>query len=242
MEPTPPSLTLNPSEVEAGGTAEGTVTLSGPAPPGGVAVSLSSSKPKVARVEPSVTIEEGKRSGTFTVSTSAESASSISTLPISHYGKYLLVAASSKDNCPYGDYSPTHYDDTCGTPPPETTDICQNGDYSGNYYDGICGESSQQTTDNCPNGDYSGDYYDGICGEPSQQTTDNCQNGDYSGDYYDGTCGQGPYETTQEPGPGPDETTQERKEESRKQPVEVTITASLKGVARSATLTVQRIQ
>jgi hypothetical protein len=195
-ETTPPSLTLNPSEVEAGETVEGTVTLSNPAPPNGVVVTLSSSKPKVARVEPSITIEEGKRSGTFTVSTSAMSASSISTLSISHHGKYLLVAL----------------------------------------------QTDESTVDDCPDGDYSDSYYDGTCGEPPPETTDICPDGDYSDSYYDGTCGHGPDETTQEPGPGPDKTTQQRKEESRKQPVEVTITASLKGVARSATLTVQRIQ
>jgi hypothetical protein len=70
--PTLNSLTLNPSTVVGGllGSSTGTVTLSGPAPSGGVVVSLSTSNSSVARVPVSVTVPAGATSATFTVNTS----------------------------------------------------------------------------------------------------------------------------------------------------------------------------
>jgi hypothetical protein len=68
----PPSLTLltlNPSSVTAGGSSTGTVTLSGPAPSGGVVVSLSSSDNNEAAVQSSVTIPAGAPTATFKVNT-----------------------------------------------------------------------------------------------------------------------------------------------------------------------------
>jgi hypothetical protein len=65
------SLTLNPTSVLGGvQSSTGTVTLSGPAPSGGVQVTLSSSNTAVARVPPSVTVQAGATSGTFTVTPS----------------------------------------------------------------------------------------------------------------------------------------------------------------------------
>jgi hypothetical protein len=69
------SLTLQPTSVKGGNgnTSTGTVTLSGPAPTGGLSVTLSSSQPTIAAVPTnpsSVTVPAGARSATFTVSTS----------------------------------------------------------------------------------------------------------------------------------------------------------------------------
>jgi len=63
------SLTLSPSSVRAGKTARGTVTLSGPAPAGGVVVTLSSSAPAAAGTPGSVTILPGATAATFTITT-----------------------------------------------------------------------------------------------------------------------------------------------------------------------------
>jgi hypothetical protein len=66
--PTLVSLSLNPTAVVGGKTSTGTVTLSGPAPTGGMKVSLTSSA-GAATVPASVTIPAGKTSATFTVKT-----------------------------------------------------------------------------------------------------------------------------------------------------------------------------
>ncbi len=68
------SLTLNPTSVVGGNSSQGTVTLSGAAPPGGAVVNLSSSNTTVATVPPSVTVLAGATSATFTVTTSAVAA------------------------------------------------------------------------------------------------------------------------------------------------------------------------
>jgi hypothetical protein len=64
------SLTLNPSSAVGGlGSSIGTVTLSGPAPPNGALIMLSSSS-GAAGVPSSVTVPAGATSATFTVTTS----------------------------------------------------------------------------------------------------------------------------------------------------------------------------
>ncbi|HTF26536.1 MAG TPA: S8 family serine peptidase, partial [Candidatus Limnocylindria bacterium] len=84
--PTLSSLTLNPASVTGGAqTSTGTVTLSGPAPSGGIAVSLSSST-STATVPASVTVVSGASSATFTVSTSAVTASTPVTISASYAG------------------------------------------------------------------------------------------------------------------------------------------------------------
>lgn len=66
------SLTLNPSTVESGGSSSGTVTIDGPAPAGGLTVSLQSSLPGVASPSgSSVVIPAGARSATFVVDAGA---------------------------------------------------------------------------------------------------------------------------------------------------------------------------
>jgi len=73
------SLTISPTSVWGGSTATGTVTLSGPAPAGGVVVQLRSSSSR-ASVPSSVTIPAGATSARFTIQT--RSAFSITTVTI----------------------------------------------------------------------------------------------------------------------------------------------------------------
>ena len=63
------SLTLDPTTLVGGGTSIGTVTLSAPAPSGGVVVSLTSDNPNVARVPATITVGAGKSTATFKVTT-----------------------------------------------------------------------------------------------------------------------------------------------------------------------------
>ncbi|HKV24753.1 MAG TPA: hypothetical protein VJN93_09200 [Candidatus Acidoferrum sp.] len=76
------SLTLNPSNVVGGRSSSGTVTLSAPAPAGGVVVSLSSSNPAAAQVpsSASVTIPAAATSASFTITTSAVNSSTSVTI------------------------------------------------------------------------------------------------------------------------------------------------------------------
>lgn len=70
--PSAPSLTslsLAPSTVRSGSSSQGTVTLSGPAPAGGVQVNLASSNTSVATVPASVTVAAGASAATFAVQT-----------------------------------------------------------------------------------------------------------------------------------------------------------------------------
>jgi hypothetical protein len=67
------AVSVSPSSVVGGSTAQGTVTLTGGAPSGGALVSLSSANPSVV-VPSSATVGAGASSVTFTVNTSAVSA------------------------------------------------------------------------------------------------------------------------------------------------------------------------
>ena len=62
-------LAITPAAVASGLTAKGTVTISAPAPSGGLAVPLSSSDTTVASVPASVTIPSGGTSTTFNITT-----------------------------------------------------------------------------------------------------------------------------------------------------------------------------
>jgi len=64
------SLSLSPNSVRRGSSATGTVTLTSPAPVGGVNVLLTSANTSVATTPASVTVPSGASSATFTVSTS----------------------------------------------------------------------------------------------------------------------------------------------------------------------------
>lgn len=75
------SLALSPNPVVGPAPAGGTVTLDCPAPPGGIAVALSSTSTAVARPDvPSLTIPAGSNQGTFTVTTADVSSQSFATL------------------------------------------------------------------------------------------------------------------------------------------------------------------
>ena len=60
-------VTATPALVVAGEQAEATVTLSAPAPAGGLAVTFESRNPAIAGVVPAITIPEGAREGSVTV-------------------------------------------------------------------------------------------------------------------------------------------------------------------------------
>lgn len=80
------SLTLNPATVTGGRTSTATITLSGPAPSGGVSVALTSSNPSVATVPASVTIPQNATSTTVSVSTIPVGISSPSTISAAYNG------------------------------------------------------------------------------------------------------------------------------------------------------------
>jgi trimeric autotransporter adhesin len=61
------SVALNASSMAAGGSVQGTVTLSAAAPTGGLNLSLTSSNTAVANVQSALTIPAGSSSGTFAV-------------------------------------------------------------------------------------------------------------------------------------------------------------------------------
>lgn len=63
------SLTFNPEELVGGGPSTGTVTLSGPAGPGGITLNLSVDNPALASVPATLNIAEGASSATFVVNT-----------------------------------------------------------------------------------------------------------------------------------------------------------------------------
>ncbi|MGE5820928.1 MAG: hypothetical protein ACM37Z_23100, partial [Deltaproteobacteria bacterium] len=73
VQPTPSvkllSLTLSPATVTGGLSSAGTVSLSGPAPGGGVVVVLASSNPSKATVPANVTVPAGSTSAVFNVAT-----------------------------------------------------------------------------------------------------------------------------------------------------------------------------
>lgn len=69
------SVAVNPNVVTGGDPSTGTVGLTDVAPSGGTSVALASSDPAVATVPSSVTVPAGETTATFTVSTSAVTAS-----------------------------------------------------------------------------------------------------------------------------------------------------------------------
>ncbi len=62
-------LTVNPTQVRGGRKSRGRVVLSGPAPAGGIVVTLASSKPRKASVPKSVNIAQGATVAEFTIET-----------------------------------------------------------------------------------------------------------------------------------------------------------------------------
>ena len=65
------AVTVRPGAVTGGAPSTGTILLSGPAPPGGAVVTLTSANPAAAAMPVSVTVPEGATTATFPVSSSA---------------------------------------------------------------------------------------------------------------------------------------------------------------------------
>lgn len=82
----PDSLTLSPSAVIGGSTADATIFLNGVAPSGGTVVNLASSDTSVASVPGAVTVPAGASSATFTISTVAVGATVQATISATAYG------------------------------------------------------------------------------------------------------------------------------------------------------------
>lgn len=74
------SVTANPSTVSGGGSSQGTVTLSAPAPSGGTTVTLTSSAPSAVVVPASVLVPAGSTTANFTITTNGVGASANVTL------------------------------------------------------------------------------------------------------------------------------------------------------------------
>jgi WD40 repeat protein len=85
------AITLSPSSVAGGTSTTGnTVTLGGPAPAGGLVVTLSSSNPSVASPQPSITVPPGATtSPDFTIATTPVAASAPVTITASSNGSTI---------------------------------------------------------------------------------------------------------------------------------------------------------
>ena len=90
VNPVPPptlvSLALDPASVIGGAASTGTVTLSAPAPAGGIVVNLSSSKPSLAAVPANLTVAAGTTSRSFPVTTFTTKKNASATISASHAG------------------------------------------------------------------------------------------------------------------------------------------------------------
>jgi hypothetical protein len=89
IAPTLSSFTVNPSTINGGGTATGTVTIPQPAPAGGVVINLSSRQPGSASVPSTVTVPQGATSVSFPILTFAGFPNSTTCV--------RLIATTSKD-------------------------------------------------------------------------------------------------------------------------------------------------
>ena len=78
--PTLSGFSLNPTSVIGGSSSTGTVTLSGPAPAGGAAVTLSSSNTTATHPPASVTVLAGATTATFTITTSPVASNTSATI------------------------------------------------------------------------------------------------------------------------------------------------------------------
>ncbi|HEX3420958.1 MAG TPA: hypothetical protein VHT01_07000, partial [Candidatus Udaeobacter sp.] len=74
------AITVSPSTVDGGATAQGTVSLDAGAPAGGVVVLLSSNNPSAASVPATVTIPAGFVESTFNITTTQVAAQTVVTL------------------------------------------------------------------------------------------------------------------------------------------------------------------
>jgi uncharacterized repeat protein (TIGR03803 family) len=84
-------ISLSPATVKGGVTAQGTATLSNPAPAGGALITLTSSNTGAATLPASVTVPAGAVSATFTITTNAVTA----TTGVTVTGTYLGASQSA---------------------------------------------------------------------------------------------------------------------------------------------------
>ena len=80
------ALALSPTSVKGGTAASGTVTLSAPAPSGGVLVTLTSSRPSLVSVPASILVAGGATSAKFTATTAATRKNATVTISASYAG------------------------------------------------------------------------------------------------------------------------------------------------------------
>jgi hypothetical protein len=81
------SLRLSPASVKGGrSTTNNTVTLNGPAPAGGAAVTLTSGDPAVAAVPATVTVAAGATSATFKITTTAVTSNTVVSITATYGG------------------------------------------------------------------------------------------------------------------------------------------------------------
>lgn len=95
--PTLTGLTLDPATVVEGSTSTGTVTLSGPAPAGGVEVTLTSGNASAASVPAGVTVPAGAATASFTVvpGTTTGTSSSVITATAGGISRTALFTVTS---------------------------------------------------------------------------------------------------------------------------------------------------
>jgi hypothetical protein len=98
--PTLSRLSLNPTTVVEGSTSAGTVTLTGPAPAGGLIVSLSSGNATAASVPSSVTVPAGATSATFTVRSLSTASTSGAVITASAGGVSRTATLTVNDSTP----------------------------------------------------------------------------------------------------------------------------------------------
>ena len=98
--PTPASLTLSPSTVREGETSTGTVTLTGPAPTGGVEVALTSGNTFAATVPASTTVPAGASSATFPIVARATTSTSSSVITAAAGGVERTALFTVNTNSP----------------------------------------------------------------------------------------------------------------------------------------------
>ena len=80
------ALSLNPTTVRGGNTSVGTVTLTGPAPTGGLVVNLSSNNSSKAAVPSTVTVAAGNTTATFSITTATVNRKTVVTISASRGG------------------------------------------------------------------------------------------------------------------------------------------------------------
>jgi hypothetical protein len=89
------ALSVSPTSVFGGILSQGTVTLSGPAPSGGTAISLSSDTPSAASVPANVTVPAGSTSAVFTITTNPVPGSTTVTIT-ANYGSIMTASLTVK--------------------------------------------------------------------------------------------------------------------------------------------------